>query len=120
MPSSRAGWAGAACNCSLLRRWIGISPARRLQARRDRELFAKGEIPSDRSIETRKATALHGNSKQRIICEVLGYRDFNDCGEWTVDVEAAICANWRREQGIANLAFSMFFSWNCTPSLLSR
>ena len=49
-----------------------------------------GETIRDRSIETQKETALHGNFKQRIICEVLGYRDFNDSGEWTVDVEAAI------------------------------
>ncbi len=49
-----------------------------------------GETIRDRSIETQKETALHGNFKQRIICEVLGYQDFNDSGAWTVDVEAQI------------------------------
>ncbi|MBC2666584.1 N-6 DNA methylase [Novosphingobium flavum] len=61
-----------------------------------------GETIRDRSIETQKETALHGNFKQRIICEVLGYRDFNDSGEWTVDVEAAIGA------GSVDLAFGHF------------
>ncbi|MDT0508849.1 Eco57I restriction-modification methylase domain-containing protein [Novosphingobium sp. MMS21-SN21R] len=51
-----------------------------------------GETIRDRSIETQKETALHGNFKQRIICEVLGYQDFNDSGNWTVDVEAQIGA----------------------------
>lgn len=49
-----------------------------------------GETIRDRSIETQKETALHGNFKQRIICDVLGYQDFNDSGQWTVDVEAQI------------------------------
>ncbi|MGD9664084.1 MAG: DNA methyltransferase, partial [Novosphingobium sp.] len=61
-----------------------------------------GETIRDRSIETQKETALHGNFKQRIICEVLGYRDFNDTGEWTVDVEAAIGS------GSVDLAFGHF------------
>lgn len=47
---------------------------------------------ADGSIQTQKETALHGNFKQRIICEVLGYTDFNDSGDWTVDVEAKIGA----------------------------
>lgn len=47
---------------------------------------------ADVSIQTQKETALHGNFKQRIICEVLGYTDFNESGEWTVDVEAKIGA----------------------------
>lgn len=61
-----------------------------------------GETIRDRSIETQKETALHGNFKQRIICDVLGYRDFNDSGEWTVDVEAQIGA------GSVDLAFGRF------------
>ena len=61
-----------------------------------------GETIRDRSIETQKETALHGNFKQRIICEVLGYRDFNDSGEWNVDVEAAIGS------GSVDLAFGHF------------
>jgi len=51
-----------------------------------------GETIRDRSIESQKETALHGNFKQRIICDVLGYQDFNDSGQWTVDVEAQIGA----------------------------
>lgn len=51
-----------------------------------------GDTIRDRSIETQKETALHGNFKQRIICDVLGYQDFNDSGQWTVDVEAQIGA----------------------------
>ena len=51
-----------------------------------------GDTIRDRSIEAQKETALHGNFKQRIICEVLGYQDFNDSGQWTVDVEAQIGA----------------------------
>lgn len=61
-----------------------------------------GETIRDRSIETQKETALHGNFKQRIICEVLGYQDFNDSGQWTVDVEAQIGA------GSVDLAFGQF------------
>lgn len=49
-----------------------------------------GDTIRDRSIETQKETALHGNFKQRIVCDVLGYQDFNDSGQWTVDVEAQI------------------------------
>lgn len=61
-----------------------------------------GDTIRDRSIETQKETALHGNFKQRIICDVLGYRDFNDSGAWTVDVEAQIGA------GSVDLAFGHF------------
>ena len=61
-----------------------------------------GDTIRDRSIETQKETALHGNFKQRIICEVLGYQDFNDSGQWTVDVEAQIGA------GSVDLAFGNF------------
>lgn len=61
-----------------------------------------GETIRDRSIETQKETALHGNFKQRIICEVLGYLDFNDSGQWTVDVETQIGA------GSADLALGHF------------
>lgn len=61
-----------------------------------------GETIRDRSIETRKETALHGNFKQRIICDVLGYQDFNDSGQWTVDVEAQIGA------GSVDLALGQF------------
>ncbi|NVE94917.1 Eco57I restriction-modification methylase domain-containing protein [Altererythrobacter lutimaris] len=61
-----------------------------------------GETIRDGSIESQKETALHGNFKQRIICEVLGYSDFNDSGEWTVDVEAAIGS------GSVDLAFGRF------------
>ena len=61
-----------------------------------------GDTIRDRSIETQKETALHGNFKQHIICEVLGYRDFNDSGEWTVDVETAIGS------GSVDLAFGHF------------
>lgn len=53
-------------------------------------------------IETQKETALHGNFKSKIIVEVLGYRDFNDSGAWTVDVEAQIGA------GSVDLAFGHF------------
>ncbi len=60
------------------------------------------EIIRDRSIETQKETALHGNFKQRIICEVLGYQDFNESGQWTVDVEAQIGA------GSVDLALGQF------------
>ncbi|MES2496851.1 MAG: DNA methyltransferase [Pseudomonadota bacterium] len=56
----------------------------------------------DGSIHTQKETALHGNFKQRIICDVLGYRDFNDSGQWTVDVEAQIGA------GSVDLALGQF------------
>lgn len=61
-----------------------------------------GETIRDRSIETQKETALHGNFKQRTICDVLGYQDFNDSGQWTVDVEAQIGA------GSVDLAFGHF------------
>lgn len=61
-----------------------------------------GDTIRDRSIETQKETALHGNFKQRIICDVLGYRDFNDSGRWTVDVEAQIGA------GSVDLALGQF------------
>lgn len=61
-----------------------------------------GETIRDRSIETQKETALHGNFKQRIICEVLGYQDFNESGQWTVDVEAQIGA------GSVDLALGQF------------
>lgn len=61
-----------------------------------------GETIRDRSIETQKETALHGSFKQRIICDVLGYRDFNDSGHWTVDVETQIGA------GSVDLAFGHF------------
>jgi hypothetical protein len=61
-----------------------------------------GDTIRDRSIETQKETALHGNFKQRIICDVLGYQDFNDSGQWTVDVEAQIGA------GSVDLAFGHF------------
>lgn len=61
-----------------------------------------GETIRDRSIETQKETALHGNFKQRIICDVLGYQDFNDSGQWTVDVEAQIGA------GSVDLAIGQF------------
>ncbi|ODP38731.1 hypothetical protein BFL28_00395 [Sphingomonas turrisvirgatae] len=61
-----------------------------------------GETIRDRSIETQKETALHGNFKQRIICDVLGYQDFNDSGQWTVDVEAQIGA------GSVDLALGQF------------
>lgn len=61
-----------------------------------------GETIRDRSIETQKETALHGNFKQRIICDVLGYQDFNDRGQWTVDVEAQIGA------GSVDLALGQF------------
>jgi type I restriction-modification system DNA methylase subunit len=53
-------------------------------------------------IETQKETALHGNFKSKIIVEVLGFRDFNDSGAWTVDVEAQIGA------GSVDLAFGHF------------
>lgn len=44
----------------------------------------------DRSIEAQKETALHGKFKREIICDVLGYSDFNESGAWTVEAEAAI------------------------------
>lgn len=46
----------------------------------------------DRSIETQKETALHGKFKREIMCDVLGYADFNDSGAWTIDAEAQIGA----------------------------
>lgn len=61
-----------------------------------------GDTIRDRSIETQKETSLHGNFKQRIICDVLGYQDFNDSGQWTVDVEAQIGA------GSVDLALGQF------------
>lgn len=61
-----------------------------------------GDTIRDRSIEMQKETALHGNFKQRIICDVLGYQDFNDSGQWTVDVEAQIGA------GSVDLALGQF------------
>lgn len=61
-----------------------------------------GDTIRDRSIETQKETALQGNFKQRIICDVLGYRDFNDSGQWTVAVEAQIGA------GSVDLALGQF------------
>lgn len=61
-----------------------------------------GETIRDRSIETQKETALQGNFKQRIICDVLGYQDFNDSGQWTVAVEAQIGA------GSVDLALGQF------------
>lgn len=45
---------------------------------------------ADGSINQQKETSLHGNFKQRIVCDVLGYTDFNESGSWTVDVEAQI------------------------------
>jgi len=66
-----------------------------------------GDTIRDRSIETQKETALHGNFKQRIICEVLGYQDFNDSGQWTVDVETQIGA------GSVDLAFGHFSKGEC-------
>lgn len=53
-------------------------------------------------IQTQKETALHGNFKSKIIVDVLGYRDFNDSGEWTVDVETQIGS------GAVDLAFGRF------------
>ena len=44
------------------------------------------------AISSQKETALHGNFKQKILVEVLGYSDFNQSGAWTVDVEAQIGA----------------------------
>ena len=61
-----------------------------------------GDTIRDGSIGTQKETALHGNFKQRVVCDVLGYRDFNDSGEWTVDVETQIGA------GAVDLAFGHF------------
>lgn len=61
-----------------------------------------GDTIRDRSIETQKETALQGNFKQRIICDVLGYQDFNDSGQWTVAVEAQIGA------GSVDLALGQF------------
>ncbi|WOE76066.1 Eco57I restriction-modification methylase domain-containing protein [Alterisphingorhabdus coralli] len=46
----------------------------------------------DGSINDLKETALHGSFKQRIVCDVLGYTDFNESGEWSVDVETNIGA----------------------------
>lgn len=46
----------------------------------------------DRSIETQKETALHGKLKREIMCDVLGYADFNESGAWTIDAEAQIGA----------------------------
>jgi hypothetical protein len=56
----------------------------------------------DRSIETQKETALHGKFKREIICDVLGYADFNESGAWTVEAEAAIGA------GAVDLALGHF------------
>lgn len=56
----------------------------------------------DRSIETQKETALHGKFKREIICDVLGYADFNESGAWTVEAEAPIGA------GAVDLALGQF------------
>jgi len=56
----------------------------------------------DRSIETQKETALHGKFNREIICDVLGYADFNESGAWTVEAEAAIGA------GAVDLALGHF------------
>lgn len=58
----------------------------------------------DRSIETQKETALHGKFKREIICDVLGYADFNESGAWTVEAEAAIGS------GAVDLALGRFTS----------
>jgi type I restriction-modification system DNA methylase subunit len=44
------------------------------------------------AIHSQKETSLHGNFKQKILVEALGYTDFNPSGAWTVDVEAQIGA----------------------------
>ena len=59
---------------------------------------------ADGSINQQKETALHGNFKQRIVCDVLGYTDFNESGAWTVDVETQIGA------GSVDLALGNFTS----------
>jgi hypothetical protein len=56
----------------------------------------------DRSIETQKETALHGKFKREIMCDVLGYADFNESGQWTIEAEAAIGA------GAVDLALGQF------------
>ncbi len=56
----------------------------------------------DRSIETQKETALHGKFKREIMCDVLGYSDFNESGHWTIEAEAAIGA------GAVDLALGHF------------
>lgn len=59
---------------------------------------------ADGSINQQKETALHGNFKQRIVCDVLGFTDFNESGAWTVDVETQIGA------GSVDLALGNFTS----------
>lgn len=44
----------------------------------------------DRSIETQSETEIEDLFKQRIVCEVLGYRPFNHVGAWTVASKAGI------------------------------
>lgn len=62
-------------------------------------------------IETPKETALHGNFKSKIIVDVLGYRDFNDSGAWTVDVEAQIGAG----STMRSLARASRWASSCRP-----
>ena len=59
---------------------------------------------SDRSIETQKETALHGKFKREIMCDALGYSDFNESGQWTIEAEAGIGA------GAVDLALGHFSS----------
>lgn len=56
----------------------------------------------DRSIEFQKETGLHGKFMREIMCDVLGYADFNESGQWTIEAEAAIGA------GAVDLALGHF------------
>jgi hypothetical protein len=49
-----------------------------------------GVTINDRSIETQSETEIEDLFKQRIVCDVLGYRAFNDAGAWTVASKAGI------------------------------
>ena len=59
----------------------------------------------DESIKTQSEVEIEDLFKQRIVCEVLGYRPFNQDGEWTVASKAGIGA------GAVDLALGHF-----TPS----
>ncbi len=56
----------------------------------------------DRSIETQKETALHGNFKNQITERILGYIPFGSADEWTVASEQTL------GKGSVDLAFGTF------------
>lgn len=61
-----------------------------------------GDTIRDRSIETQSESEIEDQFKQRIVCDVLGFKPFNDGGEWTVASKASIGA------GVVDLALGNF------------